>query len=191
MDGQFWLNVVVRWIHIASAVIGAGAAGFVLWGLVPAVKAVGAESERPLIEVAYRRFRRLVHIAMGLLLLTGVYNLAVVLPRSRALGPWLPAYHSVLGMKILLALVIFGIATATLSGSLDPERFRAGAPRWLTLCVALALLVLFLSAFLRRLWDLDLRLQAPVPGRAALRESRGPAMAARRVFVVQQRKNHV
>jgi uncharacterized membrane protein len=179
MDTQFWLNVVVRWIHITSAVVGVGAAAFVLWGLLPAAKAGGIEPGPAFTQVAYRRFRRLIHAALGLLLLTGVYNLFLVMPRSRALGGLMPVYHGVLGTKILLALVIFAIATATLSGSLDPERFRAGAPRWLTLCVVLALLILFLSSVLRRLWDLDPRLHAPTPGQPAIRASRRWPMEGR------------
>jgi len=171
LDAQFWLNVVVRWIHVTSAVVGVGAAAFVLWGLLPAARATGGEPAQPFTQAAYWRFRRLVHSALGLLLLTGVYNLFLVMPRSRALGSLMPVYHGVLGTKILLALVIFAIATATLSSSLDPERFRAGAARWLTLCVVLALVALFLSAFLRRLWDLDPRLHAPTPGQPAIRAS--------------------
>jgi putative copper export protein len=167
MDSQFWLNVVVRWIHVTSAAVGVGAAAFVLWGLMPAAKPNGGAPAQPFTQVAYLRFRRLVHSALGLLLLTGVYNLFLVMPRSRALGSLMPVYHGVLGTKILLALAIFAIATATLSRSLDPERFRAGAPRWLTLCVVLALLVLFLSAVMRRLWDLDPRLHLPSPGQSS------------------------
>jgi uncharacterized membrane protein len=174
MDSQFWLNVLVRWIHVTSAVVGVGGAAFLLWVLRPAANAVGTEAARPVLEIVHRRFRWLVHTAMGLLLLTGAYNLFLVIPRARALGSLKSVYHGVLGTKILLALALFGIAGALLSSAADIARPLSGRARGLIASVGLALLILLLSATLRRLWDLDPRLQAPAPGQPALRTGRVP-----------------
>jgi uncharacterized membrane protein len=174
MDSQFWLNVVVRWIHVTSAVVGVGGAAFLLWVLLPSARAVGPDAARPVLEIVYRRFRWLVRSVIALLLLSGAYNLFVVIPRARALGSFKPVYHGLLGTKILLALALFGIAEALLASSGGAARLLTGRTRGLAAGVGLALLILFLSASLRRLWDLDVRLRAPAPGQPAVRESRGP-----------------
>src|SRR5262249_2939933 len=142
VDSQFWLNVVVRWIHITAAVVGVGGAVFLLWVLLSAARAAGADESRPVLEIVHRRYRGLVRSVMALLLLTGAYNLVLVIPRARALGSMKPVYHSVLGTKILLALALFGIAEALLASSGGVARLATGRARGLAAVVGLALLIL-------------------------------------------------
>src|ERR1043166_5064624 len=99
MTPQFWLNVFVRWIHISSAVVGVGALVFVRLALLP--------GEGPPPAAVMRRFKLILHSTIGLLLLSGTYNLMVVIPKANALGDLKPFYHGVLGFKILLALILF------------------------------------------------------------------------------------
>jgi uncharacterized membrane protein len=154
MDPLFWFNVLVRWVHVTSAVVAVGGlvvARLIFW---PAMQAAGegASGSR---EAADRRLGLLIHTAIGLLLLSGAYNLYLVLPRANAatMGGLARLYHSVLGVKILLALVVFGFVGALVSPSPRPER-RAARARWVSIAIALALAVLLCSATLRRLWDL-------------------------------------
>jgi len=152
MDALFWFNVLSRWIHVTSAALVVG--GLVGVGLVvlPALAGKGDVTYGILTGV-WSRYRTLLHAALGLLLLTGVYNLIVVIPRARALGDAKSLYHGILGTKILLALVLFGVVSALVSRRATAEG-TAAAPRPLPLAVALGLIILLLSALLRRMWDL-------------------------------------
>jgi putative copper export protein len=153
MDILFWFNVLSRWIHVTSAALVVG--GLVYAGLVLLPSLVGAgEGTRPVSEALQRRFRVLLHSALGLLLLTGVYNLVIVIPRARALGDAKSLYHGILGTKILLALVLFGVASVLVSRRSAGEGSVPGAARPLPLAIGLGLVILLLSAILRRMWDL-------------------------------------
>jgi putative copper export protein len=157
MDAQFWINVIVRWIHVTSVVVGVGAIVFVRFVLLPA----SGEDAGGLAARMLPGFRRVVHITLGLLLLTGIYNLVLIIPRADALGELKSRYHMVLGIKILLALALMGIASAALARSRAGSA-SFGSPRSLLLAVLLAGIILFLSALLRRTWDLAPRLPTPV-----------------------------
>jgi putative copper export protein len=151
MDARFWINVIVRWLHISSAVVGIGSIVFVRMVLIPAAEAAGAEGE--LAAEVMGRFKRILHGAVGLLLLTGVYNLYVVIPKVHAWVSYKVTYHAVLGTKILLALILFSIVTLLFTGPPSLPRFHSRRSRWLIVNIILAAVILFLSAILRRTWD--------------------------------------
>lgn len=147
MDPLFLLNVAMRWLHIAAAVAGLGGAMMMRLVVVPALDrtpegAAVLDTMRP-------GFKRLMHSAIGVLLLTGIYNYVVVaVPRVRESG--LAGYHGVMGVKILLSLALFGIAL----GLLAPiPAMHARRKAWLTANVVLGLCILLLGAYLRRLWS--------------------------------------
>jgi putative copper export protein len=156
VDGLFWVNVFSRWVHVVSAVVAVGGLVFLAGALLP-----GAVPGSSMLGGALQRFKRLFHMAMGLLLLTGIYNLVVVVPKANALGAMKSTYHSVLGTKILLALCVF--AAAFMWQAEAGRDLSAALTRKRTLLVTLVLagLVLLLSAVLRRVWDLDPRLALP------------------------------
>lgn len=165
MDAVFWFNVLSRWIHVTSAAVAVGVLVGVWWVFAPALQAATEREAGTIREVMERRLRTLLHVAIGLLLLTGLYNLVVVIPRADGLGGLKPIYHSLLGTKILIGLVVIGLAEMLFSRSPRLERLRTARTRWLAITIALVLLVLLFSATLRRFWDLQPRLEA-APTRA-------------------------
>src|SRR5713226_267904 len=104
MDATFWVNVLSRWLHVSAAVVGIGGTVFLRLALMPAMAAQEESVREAVMGPVMRRFKIIVHSAIGLLLLTGTYNLLVVLPKVRALT-YHSFYHSILGTKILLALI--------------------------------------------------------------------------------------
>ena len=98
------------------------------------------------------RLKSVIHAALGLLLLTGFYNFTVVIPRARTLT-YHSFYQSVLGTKILLAFILFGIAFPLLSSPPAFGNMEEGRRRWVTVLMVLGLVILLFSAVLRRLWD--------------------------------------
>src|SRR5262245_53396551 len=115
MTALFWLNVIVRWLHVSSAVVGVGALVFLRLVLLPAA----ADSGDGLAARVIPRAKLLLHTALGLLLLTGFYNLYIVIPKANALGDVKSTYHAVLGTKILLAFILFGTASALFAAQPD------------------------------------------------------------------------
>ena len=145
MDLIFWFNVLTRWLHVTSAVVSVGAFLFLWLVLLPSVAASGS------LEPMVPRLKSVIHAALGLLLLTGFYNYYSVIPKVRTLA-YRSLYHPIIGTKILLALILFGVATAFLSSLSASGNIGEGRSRSLTVIVFLALVILLLSAFLRRLW---------------------------------------
>src|SRR5438094_490555 len=105
---MFWLSVVMRWLHVVAAVIAVGGTIGMRFVVLPALERVPNSDE---IAAALRLpFKRLIHSAIGLLLLTGFYNymvVAVPAVRKQGLGS---SYHPLMGIKIILSLVLFTIA---------------------------------------------------------------------------------
>lgn len=161
MDGQFWFNVLVRWIHVGSAVVGIGGIAFLALVLVPAARRGGSGAAREAVDAALPGFRQILLTVITLLLLTGFYNLYLVVPKANALGELKRTYHMVLGMKLLLALVFFGTASMVAAAGRRPGGLQPRHAQLLSVSLVLAAIILLLSATLRRTWDLDPRLQAP------------------------------
>lgn len=152
MDALFWINVLSRWLHVTSAVIGIGALVFLRLGVHPILQAQEPSVRQAAMRQLRSRFIGIFHGAFGLMLLTGIYNLWVALPQVRTLT-YHSLYHSLIGTKILLAVVLFGIVTAALSSSAASGSMEQGRPRGIGLSIILALVILFLGAVLRRLWQ--------------------------------------
>jgi putative copper export protein len=145
-DPTFWVNVVSRWLHVTAAVVGVGGIFFLLVAVLPALRsgdhAAAADAIR-------QRYKPWAHGAIGLLLLTGFYNyLWVAVPKLRA-ETFRGAYHGAMGVKIILAFAIFAIAILLLK---PVPSFHENRRMWLTVNALLALVVLLIGAYLRRLW---------------------------------------
>jgi putative copper export protein len=170
MAPVFWLNVLTRWLHVASAVVGIGALVFLRLVLQPALASQEPSVRQAVMDRVMPRFKRVIHSALGLLLLTGFYNFMVAMPKVAALE-YRSLYHPIIGTKILLALILFGIVTMALSSSPASGNMQERRSGWLTVTVVLALVILLLSATLRRLWDYratassDQSVVQPSPGR--------------------------
>ncbi|MCH9036150.1 MAG: hypothetical protein IH860_02360 [Chloroflexi bacterium] len=106
------LNVAVRWIHAASAVLWIGGSIFFLVALRPALR--DAEKREPSISrlipsLVTAHFREWVHLSMVALLISGA-----ILTFDRLTEPSTsPAYVGTLVAKIALSFWLFAIGTAT------------------------------------------------------------------------------
>ncbi len=154
MDETFWFVVVMRWLHVASAVVGVGTTLFMRFVIVPALARVPNGGE--VLDQIRPGLKRVIHSALGLLILTGFYNyLAVAVPRIKQLkstglaAEQLALYHPIMGFKIILSLVLFVVAILLL---MPLPSFHENRKTWLSVNSVLGLLILFLAAILRRLW---------------------------------------
>jgi uncharacterized membrane protein len=132
------LPIVIRVVHIGSAIALLGGAVFFLVVMLPAVKLLDEGLRSSILQLARKRFYRITHPAIVLLLVTGFYTYLVT--------NW-PAYekaprqiHMLLGIKILLALAIMLILFAQTFGVLK------GCPaRWTKINIAMGIASLRLS----------------------------------------------
>jgi len=158
MDGEFWLNVVMRWLHVGSAVVALGTTVAMRFAVLPML--AGLSNGAEVLNVLRPGVKRVIHSALGVLILSGFYNYIVVARRAvhnakeggnAALAQALssPSYHMVMGIKIILALAIFAIAILLLK---PVPSFHENRKSWLSVNVALGAIVLLLSAYLRRVW---------------------------------------
>ena len=140
--------LVSRWIHIVAAMTAIGGAIFMRFAMLPGMgAALEPEQQQRLREAVRSRWAKFTHGCIGLLLLTGFANFYLV-----ALKPKMPAipYHMLFGPKLLLALVIFFLATALVGRSPGFEGIRKKARKWLGVIIALAIVIVLISGTLNQ-----------------------------------------
>lgn len=137
------LNIVMRVVHIGSAIALLGGTLFTLAALAPAVRLADEGLRESLTQTARKRFYRIAHPSILLLLLSGAYNWWRSMDVYRQADPML---HMLLGIKVLLAMVIFAVLFAQAFGVL-----RGGAGRWTAVNLTLGAAIVVLAGVVRHL----------------------------------------
>lgn len=142
-----YLNLLFRWMHIFPAIIAVGGSIFMRAALLPAVTGL-SDSERPKFHEAVRsRWSKWVMGAILFLIISGFYNFfyntrTYELPK---------VYQMLFGIKFLLALGVFALASILSGRSALAQKLRQNPRPWLNLNVALAVLVVLISGVMRGL----------------------------------------
>jgi uncharacterized membrane protein len=150
------LGLVFRWLHILAAMAAVGGPMFILWALLPAAASLPDDAHRALKEGIRRRWSRVVMIAIAFLIASGLYNLIAFEKASRGWdqawhdGP-ARVYHLLLGVKLLLALAIFFLASALTGRTPSMARFRENAKFWVTVNLILGIVLVGISGQMRML----------------------------------------
>ena len=140
-----WLGIVFRWMHILAAIAAVGGTIFIRLALLPAVSVLPDESRKTLHEAVRSRWSKVVMATITFLIASGLYNLVVTIQRYE-----LPSYYVPLfAVKLVLAFVIFFVASALVGRSPALEKIRRNARFWLTLNLTLAILLVCISGVLR------------------------------------------
>lgn len=135
----------VQWVHLIAAVVGLGGMGFLLLILIPSLRVLQAEQREALSKALASRFRWATWSAVILLLLSGIYNTRYYYREV----PWGPAWKW-LTLKITLALLLFIIALGLTIPFRLFEPLRARRRVWLLVAFILGVIVVLISAYLRR-----------------------------------------
>jgi uncharacterized membrane protein len=148
---DYLLLIAARWVHIMSAVLALGVPIYMRFVLLPALQAVDETARASVQEGLVRRWRIWVHVLIVALLATGFYNYLVVARwRDDAYPPDLRGrYHMLLGIKIMIALAMFFIASALAGRSQALASIRANARTWLNILIVLGLALVALSNVVR------------------------------------------
>jgi len=142
-----YLGILFRWMHILAAVTAVGGTIFVRVALLPSIAVLPDDQRKALHEQVRSRWIKFVMGAILFLLASGFYNIIM-----KEKPPGVTAlYHALFGIKFLLALVIFFVASALVGRSPALAGIRANARFWLTLNMVLAITVVCISGVLRAL----------------------------------------
>lgn len=140
------LPTLLRFLHIAPAVIAGGATIFARIALLPALAAL-PDAERTRVKDAIdRRWRVVVMTCITLLLVSGIANFVLY---QAPFHKGQPLYHALFGVKFLLAMVVFFLGSAMTGRSAALASIRANARLYVGLAATLVIAIVLISAVLR------------------------------------------
>ena len=140
MDASALITVLSRFIHVGTAVVLVGGVTAIRYVVAPALA-----NHPEQMEAIRQRWKKFVHAGIGLFLLSGGYNYMLAISAHKGDGP----YHAMLGIKMLLALVVFFLASALVGRSAGTQKFRDDAARWKTIIILLAFCIIGISSFVK------------------------------------------
>ena len=145
----------MQWIHVGSVVLMIG--GFFFFRVVLLPIANRSSDPAALISSVLRRFSGIVWTALLTVLISGLYNFISFLRTARtgvavaSIASDYSLYIFVLGIKFFIVFLIFTLAIFLTFPYPVFEVYQKKPTPWLNLTVILGLIVIFLSAYLRRL----------------------------------------
>jgi len=139
------VSTFVQWIHLSAAVLGVGGIAFLHIILLPSARALSPDQRDAFLRTVMGKFRWVSWSAIALLFLSGLYNVRQYYWEV----PWGHDWK-LLTLKIFLALVVFTIALALSLPFKFLDWFRARRQMWLAIALTLAMIVILISAYLRR-----------------------------------------
>jgi uncharacterized membrane protein len=149
-----YLALVLRLLHILAVIAAVGGMIFIRFALLPVLDTLGDEQRRALHEQIRQRWSRLIQISILFLLVSGLINFGMFYVTAR---DWPDAwrtnfnrgYQMLFGIKFILALVIFALASILTGKSAGTQKIRDNPRLWLNLNLTLALAVVIISGVLR------------------------------------------
>ena len=143
------LAVVLRVLHIAAAAGAIGAALYQWLAVRPALAALGESERAALLARAAAGWRGVALLIMAVLLITGLANFLVYKIPEVKPHPAKAVYHGLIGLKILLALMVFHPAAALVMPGAKGDRYRERGAFWVAYMLALYGVIIVAGAVLR------------------------------------------
>lgn len=143
MDAAALIELLSRWVHVGTAIVLLGGSIFLRYVVMPSAQALPEAEHNQFRERMMARWKRIVMIGIALLLLTGFYNYIGV-DRVKP-----PRYDMLMGIKILLALGVFFLASALTGRSAGLAGIRHNSARWLAVLIALAAGTVAIAGYLK------------------------------------------
>ena len=143
------LPILFRWIHIVAAIVAIGGAAYARIALAPAIaETLDEGTGARLRDAVARRWRMVVYLATALLLASGLYNFMTRMGGDAELPS---SYHALFGVKFLLAMVVFFLASALVGRSAALSKIREKGRFWLAAVAVLGLAVAMIGGLLKHL----------------------------------------
>jgi uncharacterized membrane protein len=142
---MMWVDVISRIVHVSTAIVLVGGSVFNLFIVLPVVRESSADASQSLVGSLTARWKSFVHLGVVLFLVTGFYNYFRAMPLHRGDG----LYHALVGVKILLALFVFFVASALVGRSAGLEKIRQQRAFWLRILVLVSAVIVGISGFVK------------------------------------------
>ena len=142
------LALVLRWMHIVPAVVAGGATIFARIALIPALTALPEAQRQQVKQNIDRRWRVVVMASITLLIASGLANYVLYQAPAHT-GQAL--YHALFGVKFVLALAVFFLASALSGRSAALSSIRANGAFWTAMAAGLVIVIVLISGVLRSL----------------------------------------
>jgi uncharacterized membrane protein len=140
-------GLLFRWLHILAGMTAVGGTIFARFVVLPAHAGLTPQARESLHAEMRRRWSKIVMASIGFLLLSGIYNFLLIVHSYRDVLPkW---YQMLFGIKFLLALVVFAVASLLAGRTALADKLRAKARFWMSLNILLAVLIVCISGILR------------------------------------------
>ncbi len=147
------LKSFIQWLHVGSVVLMIG--GFFFFRVVLIPIANRSPDPKNMISSALRRFSGVVWTTLLTVLVSGVYNFISFLRTARITAQDTEIDYSlyilILGIKFFVVFLIYTLAVLLTFPYPVFEEFQKKPTPWLNITIALGLIIIFLSTFLRRL----------------------------------------
>ncbi|VAX38221.1 hypothetical protein MNBD_PLANCTO02-3273 [hydrothermal vent metagenome] len=140
---EILIEVLSRWIHIGTVIVLVGGSVFMRFVMLPAAAELPEEEHNALRGRIINRWKKFVHTGVLLIMISGMYNFMCAIPHHR--GQTL--YASLIGIKIILAFVVFFLASALVGRSPKFEKMRKNPKKWLAVIITLAAIIVGISGY--------------------------------------------
>lgn len=144
MELELILAVLSRWAHVGAAIVLVGGSVFMRFVLMPAAEDLSDAEHEALKARVIGRWKKFVHVGIALFLISGFYNFYLAIQAQKA-GGGSKLYHPLIGTKILLAFVMFFLASRLVGRSNGAQAMRQNAKKWVMVIVVLAGIVVAIS----------------------------------------------
>jgi hypothetical protein len=141
-----FLPTLLRFLHIAPAVVAGGATIFVRIALLPALAKLPDADRLRVKDEIDRRWRVVVMACVTLLFVSGLLNFVLYqapVHKGQAL------YHALFGVKFLAAMVVFFLASALSGRSVALASIRTNSRFFVGVAAVLVLVIVLISGVLR------------------------------------------
>ncbi len=146
MTAGIALPLLMRWIHVGTAIVVVGGLVYYLLVFVPIANRILSAEERERLRIPLmRRWKMYIHPPVVLFLISGLYNYVYVTSGQHE-GQGL--YHALFGLKFLLSLGTFALAITMTSTMAWSERFRKNQALW-TVLLLLASTVVLIGGYMK------------------------------------------
>jgi hypothetical protein len=139
------VGILMRWAHIASMAMLLGGVAYARLVAFPVLARAGEEGGPEICEGLAARYRPLMYAAIGGLVLSGLYNFLTHTGHTTY-------YHIWFGIKILFVLHVFAALVLGMRPSPATASNEARRARRMTGVVMSGILIVLISAYLRRIY---------------------------------------
>ncbi len=141
------VNLLSRWLHIFGAIFLMGGAFYMRAVLMPsAAESLDDATHQKLRTSIMGRWRKWIMILSLVLIATGFYNFFTVgIPAHKGE----PAYHMLFGIKFLLAIAVFGLASMLAGRKSISVKLQQNSKLWLGITLAMGAAIVMIAGYMK------------------------------------------